>query len=355
MRKRALAIALSLAVLAGAGVAHAQTAQEYWPVTQGNECTYVIEGATQSGQKFDVKVTQRSGGWAFLDGVAEFHGAGWGDRWWWMSGVSGSIWTWNPTLSSYSRVFDLALPRGGTFTSEILDVAPCLDGALWEVAERSATRDTAVGTFTDCLVIRVVQPVCYDAGLTHMVFAPGVGPIEYGWTTFAGGHTAKLIGAHVDGVDYQQQAVGFGGLSTALALDRFRYELVEDREPPVPPTGPPLRPATLRLRFELRNDAQQAVTYDYGSTQRYELVIRDRSGAEVYRWSANKRFAMAAARATLQPGDALVYEETFELRATAGGPLPEGEYLLEAVHTTSPAATRNTATVRFEIVRVIAN
>ena len=219
--------------VASATVASAQTAQDLWPVHSGDEWTYEISGATNNGQKFDVKVTQRSGGWARIEGVDHFYGAGWDDRWWWMSSSTGRIWVWNDNAGTYSRVFDLSAGLGNSFVSRMIDGGSCQDGSTWEVKDESATVQTRIGTMQGCVIIENVAPVCADAGLTRMIFAPGVGLVEYSWTTIAGPHTAQVSHALVDGVEYREVTSTFaGGISVSLSIDQGVYRVVDDREPP---------------------------------------------------------------------------------------------------------------------------
>ncbi len=344
----AAAAFVSFALTAGA-----QTAQDLWPSAVGNEWTYAIEGRINDGQKFDVKSTQSSGGWNYLDGIDQFHGAGWGDRYWWMSATSGKIWVWNSDTARYTLVFDLGLAKGKTFKSSI-DGDSCLNATTWEVADRAASIETPVGTFSNCVVIRVNSSPCADAGLGHMVFAPNVGLVEYSWTTIAGGHSAKLLHAIVNGVEYEMQPTeeDFEGLQTSLVIDRRVYTVTDDQEPIVPPGGRPLIPSTLKVRFVIANDTTETVTFDYRSSQRYDFVIRNDRGEQVYVWSANKRFMMALGRETLAPGKSLRWTDSIELRDFRDGKaLPAGRYVIEGIHTTdaSSSNTREKASTSFEI------
>jgi hypothetical protein len=325
--------------------AYAQTAYNLWPMKLGNQWTYKIEGRINDGNKFKVEVTQKSGGWAYLDAIDEFYGTGWGDRWWWTSYFTGYIWTWD---YGFSRVFNLAVGKGNHFKSRMKGV-PCQDDTVWMVADDDATVNTYIGTFDGCIVINNVQPVCADAGLTQMIFAPKVGLIEYSWTTFAGGHTAKLIHAIVNGIEYKRIEYT-GGYSVGLNIDKITYTLTENRMPPVPPEGPPQRPDTLKVKMKIENETSETVTFTHSSSQEYDFIIRDESGTEVYRWSSDKAFLTVIVKRTLGPGESLVYEEAIELRDNDKKPIEPGNYTIEGLHTTMvKEALRQRARLTFNI------
>lgn len=321
------------------------TAYDLWPVRLGNQWTYIIEGQINNGDKFEVKATHFSGGWVYLEGTPEFFGTGWGDRWWYMSRFNGTIWTWD--YYRFGRVFNLTVGEGNKFISGIRSV-PCLNGSVWMVKDADATVDTLVGTFNNCVIIDNIDPPCVDAGLTQMIFAPDVGPVEYSWTTIAGAHTAKLIHAVVNGVEYKQIEYT-GGYSIGLNIDKITYKLTEDRMPPVPPEGPPQYPDKLKVRLKIVNETNEKVSFTHSSSQEYDFIIRDDSETEVYRWSFGKAFLTVITNRELEPGKSLVYEEIIELRDNDKNPLKPGNYTIEGEHTTIPKELRQRAAAAFKI------
>lgn len=352
MKRITLSILFIILILGLVCNAYALTAQDLWPVRLGNQWTYMIEGQINNGHKFKVEVTHRSGGWAYIEGTDDFHGTGWGDRWWWMSLYSGNIWIWDSTNYSFGRVFNLAAGKGHNFTSRIKGV-PCVDDSVWLVTDDHATVETPVGTFNDCVIIDNIQPPCVDAGLTRMIFAPDVGLIEYSWTTIAGGHTAKLIHAVVDGTEYTR-IVYTAGYSVCLNINKITYTLTENRMPPIPLEGPPQHPDTLKIRLKIENETNEAVSFKHSSSQKYDFIIRDDSGTEVYRWSNDKRFAAVITSISLDLGKSLIYEEAIELRDNDNNPLKPGNYTIEGVHTTMDNDLRQRATAAFKIELSIA-
>lgn len=344
MRNTAAASLLALLVLA-ATPASAQTAQDLFPNQDGNAWTYEVRGQIGNGSTRQVSVTARSGGWAQVTGLE-------GDHWLWMSAQSGRVWAWDASSGTYGLLFDLAAARGTQFSMQI-PAAPCLNRSRWEVSKTAATVDTPVGRFTDCVVIDNVQPVCADAGIESMTFAPGVGLVAFAWTTIAGPHTAVLAHAMVDGREHKPRSSFSGGFAVRLATDRFAYTVTDDRKLPVPPGGRPLIPDTLQLRFEVANETGETITWHQSSGQAFDVVIRNDAGDEVYRWSDGRFFTMALVQRTLLPGEVWAVEQAIELRGKNGEALPAGDYSLEAVQTL--AGPRPRALSRFKIELRIAN
>jgi hypothetical protein len=66
----------------------------------------------------------------------------------------------------------------------------------------------------------------------------------------------------------------------------------------------------------------------FSSSQRYDILIRDRSGDIVYRWSDDAVYAQAFDALVVADEAALVQEIDLHLRG--GNPLPPGMYTVEA-------------------------
>lgn len=81
---------------------------------------------------------------------------------------------------------------------------------------------------------------------------------------------------------------------------------------------------SVRFRLRVANDGAAAVPLEFGSAQRYDFVIFDGAGAEVWRWSSGRMFAQVVGLERLEPGAVLEYEESWD---PAGR---EGEYRAEA-------------------------
>lgn len=70
------------------------------------------------------------------------------------------------------------------------------------------------------------------------------------------------------------------------------------------------------------SSASGAVTLLFTSGQRYDFVLTDGAGTEVWRWSAGRGFVQMLGEETLAPGRPLLFRERF------AAPLAPGQYRL---------------------------
>lgn len=75
---------------------------------------------------------------------------------------------------------------------------------------------------------------------------------------------------------------------------------------------------SVRLRLDLTNATDEALVLEFGTAQRYDFVISNAAGAEVWRWSSQRGFAQALTSDTLAPGAARSYEEAWPALAEPG-------------------------------------
>jgi len=78
------------------------------------------------------------------------------------------------------------------------------------------------------------------------------------------------------------------------------------------------RGATARATVTLRNRGTAPVDVEFPSSQRLELVLADAAGAERWRWSEGRFFAMMLGLETLGPGEAWEWDEEVPAPAEAG-------------------------------------
>ena len=83
---------------------------------------------------------------------------------------------------------------------------------------------------------------------------------------------------------------------------------------------PVYRPAQpILITFEVFNHTPAPVRFDFTSGQRFDVVIENDEGSEVWRWSAGKMFTMAMGQETLGPGNPrLIYETEYADRLEPG-------------------------------------
>ncbi len=75
----------------------------------------------------------------------------------------------------------------------------------------------------------------------------------------------------------------------------------------------------------LKNTGDEDVTLTFSSGQKYEIVVTDASGTEVYRYSIDKMFTMALQDVVLKAGEEITWTEIWDYKQT-GERVPSGEY-----------------------------
>lgn len=96
-----------------------------------------------------------------------------------------------------------------------------------------------------------------------------------------------------------------GALAAQASSSGFGASLATDQ--------PVYRPAQpILITFEVFNHTPAPVRFDFTSGKRFDVVIEDDKGGEVWRWSAGRMFTMAMGQETLGPGNPrLIYETEY--------------------------------------------
>ena len=100
------------------------------------------------------------------------------------------------------------------------------------------------------------------------------------------------------------------GLRVTLATDKPAYA-----------SGEPLT-----FTLKVINDTPKPVRLSFRTAQRFDLVMEDKQGREVWRWSAGRLFAQVLGHETLGPSGG-----EFVARATAEGRFPLGVYTVKGI------------------------
>jgi len=159
-------------------------------------------------------------------------------------------------------------PVGESFATE---VDQCNRTAV--IRTHSARLRGPLGEFENGLEVGYHISGCADAGLTREVFLPYVGLVERRQMSIAGEQVYSLIYARLGGYTvFSEKELGFG-----VTLDSATYR----------------RGDTLTARLTLRNTQAEPLRLTFPSGQDFDLVIHDRGGAEVYRWSEGRAFTLA--------------------------------------------------------------
>ena len=86
----------------------------------------------------------------------------------------------------------------------------------------------------------------------------------------------------------------------------------------------PGEPITITL--SLTNCAENDVNLFYSDSQRYEFIVKDEGGEEVWRWSEGKEFAQEPGEESVKSGEVLALTEIWDQRDQDGQLVPLGLY-----------------------------
>ncbi len=86
----------------------------------------------------------------------------------------------------------------------------------------------------------------------------------------------------------------------------------------------------VRMTFQVVNTSGKAVTYNFGSGQRFDVTAANATGTQVWDWASGKLFTQNLSSLSVAPGKALTYQAVWNGRDPSGHPLPPGVYTLSA-------------------------
>jgi hypothetical protein len=140
---------------------------------------------------------------------------------------------------------------------------------MGQTFDKGAVHDGAAGPFPDVLEIYYQPIACADFGSELEQFAPNIGMVRRTTTSIAGPQTFDLIYARVGSV--RIETTPHAAFSVSFA---------------------PIWPATSTAILRLHTNASGPVRLQFPSGQEFEVVLRDETGAMVWRWSDGKVFAL---------------------------------------------------------------
>lgn len=292
-------------IIAGGSSVEAQT--EYFPLDRGNVWIYRSDR--------DVR-TVEAGSYRVFGDQAYFSVTGMpdSDEWLRLAG-DGTLYGYDEESRSERVVARFGASEGDSYEAF---AGPC--SARATIASRKTNYKGPIGQFDNALEIRYTESACRDAGITREVYLPWVGLVERTETTIAGPRTYQLIYARLGGVT----VISSSELAFQLTLDRPVY--VVNRMPPVDPAT---EAPAMTVRMALRHSAAEPLPLTFSSGQTYEIVLRDSTGKEIWRWSDGKAFTQALRTVAIPSGEKN-WTEQVRLAGADGRPLPEGKYIVEA-------------------------
>ncbi|MGX1194846.1 BsuPI-related putative proteinase inhibitor [Metabacillus sp. SLBN-84] len=84
----------------------------------------------------------------------------------------------------------------------------------------------------------------------------------------------------------------------------------------------------VQITMMVKNNSDEEKNFEFSSGQKYEIIITDPNGAEVYKYSKGKMFTQALQYVTIPPGESKTYEETWDMKSA--GSLQAGDYTVTA-------------------------
>ena len=236
---------------------------------------------------------------------------------------NGTLYRYNENTKTEEVWAVFSTKEGDTYRTAI---NPCNQTA--RVESRSAKTTVPAGEFWNALAIRYPAANCADAGLDSEVYAPYIGLVERTSITIAGPRRMQLIYARVGGVT----VLSAPEVSFTVALDQTSYTAAD----------------LATVRMTLRNTTPTPLALSFNSGQRFDFVIRNAAGVEVYRWSASRTFVALIGREEITAGERN-YVEPVPLANLSGQPLPAGRYTLEAWISGSGPRPQYAGTAGFDI------
>jgi hypothetical protein len=82
----------------------------------------------------------------------------------------------------------------------------------------------------------------------------------------------------------------------------------------------------VKISIKATNNSKEEISTYYSSSQKYDLVITDKNGKEMWRWSHGKMFLMAIYPFRLKPKESVQFNYTWDQRDNSGKLLLPGKY-----------------------------
>jgi len=95
------------------------------------------------------------------------------------------------------------------------------------------------------------------------------------------------------------------------------------------------------VRLTIAVAVSEPITLYYRTTQRYDIVVADEAGNEVWRWSKDKAFGEVVEQVRLETNGVLTFDESWDQRDNNGKPVAPGNYTVTATSTDCDAKLGN--------------
>ena len=88
-------------------------------------------------------------------------------------------------------------------------------------------------------------------------------------------------------------------------------------------------PEMAEFQLYLRNNGIEPISFEFPTSQKYEITVHDANKKKVYQYSDGKAFAQAFETLTLKPQQSIKWKETWDYK-TEGIRVQEGDYTVRA-------------------------
>lgn len=234
---------------------------------------------------------------------------------------TGNLYWYNNEQSREELLTSFEHVHGGRFNAPF---RPCeQDGEV--LAERAPL--TRFGDATGgALAIRYISHGCADAGVTEELYVENIGMVRRTVTTIAGPMTFELAYARLGDV----QVIPDSSSSFTVDLSPAQDD-----------------PDSVVVTMTVSTRSSLPLHLRFPTSQDYDVVIRNRNGEVVYRWSEGRAFLEVVRDVTVS--GMRQYTVRVPLKDAGGAALPDGTYALEAWITAGDAKREFSATVPLEI------
>ncbi|MCX7751516.1 MAG: BsuPI-related putative proteinase inhibitor [Blastocatellia bacterium] len=92
----------------------------------------------------------------------------------------------------------------------------------------------------------------------------------------------------------------------------------------------------IRLKLRLRNESGHRLTLTLGGRPAYNFLVKRPDGTLVWEWQRGKIIQQILERRSLDPGEEVIFEETWKFVDARGRRVPAGEYVVQGVVNLEP-------------------
>lgn len=283
-------------------------ASEYIPWQKNDFLLYKSDANRQQTLSID----QTSSVWRHVTNFSAF-----GPTWIYSGSLSEEVKLYSPDTISFQTFIDFNLTVG---SSRSINILPCNTGTV-TIAEKNTQLSVPAGVFSDVIQINL-ESNCSDAGVTSIWFAKHIGIIQWTELNIAGIERFQLQQATISGEVFPANQ----GLIVKAVFPDSKIWI--NQMPPLPNDTP-----TVLLSMQIENYMDHEVKYEFNTSQRYDIIIRNEIGETVSQWSRDMNFLTVVGDIIIPPKGKYNIANTIDLTNELNEVLPPGNYQFEILMT----------------------